>query len=313
MNKPRYFPMYVLDFTGDDKVELMSTQEVGAYFLLLCKAWHQEPPGSVPNDDRILARWARLDADEWRKCKERVLLPFQPNADGTRFVQKRMAAEYEKMLRLIRAKSRAGKKSARVKQERRGDQLPGPEDVLRIAAETEPQRKLNTCSTGVGTQRQQGAQNNVNGVGGVMFRESVSVSSSSRSEEGSKSPESPNAEDIAAEWSWRLARKKNGYPADLADDVAHEFRELIRLGWSAQVLMAQVKDPKRDRSEHLWQFRDRVKKAVSQGKLFDRDENWRKIKEEREAGERQRQAIRESGGPKTVREIVEQVRIRGAS
>src|SRR5262249_27618859 len=91
-----YFPFYVRDFVSDAKVEARTTEEVGAYVLLLCKAWQQDPAGSIPADDTILARWARLDAVAWARCRPAVLLPFVLGADG-RYHQKRMRNEFAKL------------------------------------------------------------------------------------------------------------------------------------------------------------------------------------------------------------------------
>jgi uncharacterized phage protein (TIGR02220 family) len=90
---PPSFPMYVDDFASDGKVEAMTTEEVGAYFLLLLKAWREEPPGSIPNNDVVLARWARLTPDGWAECRSAVLAAFVLGADS-RYHQKRMRLEF---------------------------------------------------------------------------------------------------------------------------------------------------------------------------------------------------------------------------
>jgi uncharacterized protein YdaU (DUF1376 family) len=89
------FLFYVDDFTSDGVVEAMTTEQVGAYTLLLCKAWREDPPGTIPDDDEILARWARMPAKKWIACRERVLKAFYLGTDG-RYHQKRMEAEYVK-------------------------------------------------------------------------------------------------------------------------------------------------------------------------------------------------------------------------
>jgi uncharacterized protein YdaU (DUF1376 family) len=114
-NHPPGFFVYVDDFSSDGKVEAMTTEEVGAYWLLLLKAWKEDPPGSVPNDDRILSRWARLTPEKWSECKAGVLSAFQPPNSSNRMVQKRMTVEYAKVMRFreqqrINIKSRWNKK-----------------------------------------------------------------------------------------------------------------------------------------------------------------------------------------------------------
>lgn len=109
--RPPYFPFYPADFASDPNVEAMTTEAVGAYILLLCKSWSQEPPGSIPNNDVILARWARLDDDRWDRCKPEVLAAFELRTDE-RFHQKRLRLEFDKFRQNARKRSQAGKAGA---------------------------------------------------------------------------------------------------------------------------------------------------------------------------------------------------------
>lgn len=101
-NEFDWFPFYPKDFAGDGKVEAMTTQAVGAYILLLCKAWAETPPASVPNDDSTLARWSRVAPDVWTGIRSMVLSPFVELPDG-RLSQPRLLDEWKK------AKSRSTK------------------------------------------------------------------------------------------------------------------------------------------------------------------------------------------------------------
>ena len=94
VKRPPYFPLYVKDFAADPVVEAMSTEAVGAYILLLCKAWHLDPPASLPADDRVLARWARLSPEQWSEVKSEVIAAFTLGDDG-RMHQKRLRQEFE--------------------------------------------------------------------------------------------------------------------------------------------------------------------------------------------------------------------------
>lgn len=104
---PPYFPFYPDDFASDGDVEAMSTAQVGAYMLLLCKAWREEPVGSVPDDDRRLARWARMTPEEWSEAKSAVLAPFALRTDG-RWHQPRMEREFMKLRESSRRRAEAG-------------------------------------------------------------------------------------------------------------------------------------------------------------------------------------------------------------
>lgn len=95
--KPPYFPFYVTDFSADPLVEAMTTEAVGAYVLLLCKAWHCDPPASIPDDDAVLGKWARVTPSEWAKLRDAVLGPFEKREDG-RLYQRRLEAEFQRFL-----------------------------------------------------------------------------------------------------------------------------------------------------------------------------------------------------------------------
>lgn len=112
--KPPYFPLYVLDFAASGKVEAMSTEAVGAYILLLCKAWHATPPCSLPADDQTLARWARLGDDAWSRVKASVVAAWELRADG-RLYQPRLEIEWRKFRELQRARQEAGRRGGYAK------------------------------------------------------------------------------------------------------------------------------------------------------------------------------------------------------
>lgn len=91
-DKPPAIMFYVADFIIDEKVELMTTQQIGAYMLLLFKAWHQNPIATVPADDEILARWARMTPDDWQANRAAVLAPWT-QVTPDRFCQRRLLVE----------------------------------------------------------------------------------------------------------------------------------------------------------------------------------------------------------------------------
>lgn len=94
-----YLPLYSNAFLADDNVEMMSTEEIGAFLLILMRAWNQQPPASIPDDDEKLSRWCRVTSKRWNKIKGAVLKPFVTHCDG-RLYQKRMAQEWTKFARL---------------------------------------------------------------------------------------------------------------------------------------------------------------------------------------------------------------------
>jgi uncharacterized protein YdaU (DUF1376 family) len=123
MAAPPYFAFYPKDFIADVLVESMDTLQVGAYIRLICAAWQHEPPASLPNDDAILGRIARLDSVAWTAVKAGVLAPFTIGRDG-RLHQKRLREEYEKCARALSGKSAGGKKGARTRWGAKGRKPP---------------------------------------------------------------------------------------------------------------------------------------------------------------------------------------------
>lgn len=114
MSRPSFFAFYPADFANDINVEAMSTLQVGAYVLLLCKAWQSDPPASLPNDDQILARFARVDAAVWQEIRAGVLVPFRLGTDG-KLHSKRLRLEYDNALKRMRIAKENGRKGGRPK------------------------------------------------------------------------------------------------------------------------------------------------------------------------------------------------------
>ena len=106
VNHPPAFLFYPDDFSSDGKVEAMTTEEVGAYILLLCKSWREKPPGSLPSDDPTLARWARLPLDRWLVCRPGVLAAYTFGTDS-RWHQKRLRHEYDKLISFRKSRQSA--------------------------------------------------------------------------------------------------------------------------------------------------------------------------------------------------------------
>lgn len=108
-NRPPAFMFYVNDFSADEKVEAMRTEAVGCYILLLCKAWRATPPATLPADDSLLARFARVSDERWLELRSEVMAPFVLGTDG-RLVQKRLRKEFDKQRARSRERSASGRK-----------------------------------------------------------------------------------------------------------------------------------------------------------------------------------------------------------
>lgn len=109
---PPYFPFYVDDFINDGIVDAMTTEEQGAYLRLLCKAWKEDPVGSVPDDDRVLAQWARLTPCVWSASKPNVMAAFRLSRRDGRYHQRRMESEWAKLQRTRANRSKNAQNAA---------------------------------------------------------------------------------------------------------------------------------------------------------------------------------------------------------
>lgn len=107
MDKPHWFPFFTNDFLASSKIAVMSTEEIGAYVLLLCHAWN-DPDCSLSDDDPILIRLGRFSGDI-----SRVRACFiQKNG---RLVNERLEKEWKKYQEIHYVRSLASRKANNVR------------------------------------------------------------------------------------------------------------------------------------------------------------------------------------------------------
>lgn len=112
---PPFFPFYVDDFMNDGVVDAMTNEEIGVYIRLLCKAWKEAPVGSVPDDDRVLAQWARLTPFVWSAMKPHVMAAFRLSRRDGRYHQRRMELEWAKLQRTRLLRSKNAQNAAKIR------------------------------------------------------------------------------------------------------------------------------------------------------------------------------------------------------
>ena len=83
-------PLFTDAFIAD--TQHLDARETGAYLMLLMMAW-RSPECRLPDDDKLLARWARMDGRGWRHCKPKVM-QFWDLEEGF-YTQKRLRKEYD--------------------------------------------------------------------------------------------------------------------------------------------------------------------------------------------------------------------------
>lgn len=108
-----YIPFNIADFLADDNVALMNTEEVGAYILLLCRAWQQDPPGTLPDNDDYLAAWSKCSVLGWSQLKPMVMKPFEFKED--RWHMNRMIKDHAQISGTIQKRKEAAQKGAKAR------------------------------------------------------------------------------------------------------------------------------------------------------------------------------------------------------
>lgn len=98
-------PLYVGDYLS--ATGRLTTEQHGAYLLILLDYWKNGPP---PNDDAVLAQIARLSLPAWRKAKPSLIGFFE--VQNGQLIQKRVEKERERAVDLTEKRSKAGKASA---------------------------------------------------------------------------------------------------------------------------------------------------------------------------------------------------------
>jgi uncharacterized protein YdaU (DUF1376 family) len=104
-----YMPLYVADYLAD--AAHLSTLEHGAYLILIMNYWQRGE--ALPDDDRKLARIARLSEDEWAAIREDIAEFFQIG-DGV-WRHKRVEQELNGVREKSDQAKRAGQASARAR------------------------------------------------------------------------------------------------------------------------------------------------------------------------------------------------------
>ncbi len=98
---PFYTDAYLADTTH------LTTEEHGAYLLLLFAAW-RSPGCSLRDDDAFLARVAKVTLDRWRKRLRPVLAPFW-RIEGGVWTQKKQRSVREKLGAISEKRAKAAR------------------------------------------------------------------------------------------------------------------------------------------------------------------------------------------------------------
>ena len=100
-----WMPFFVGDYLS--ATGRLTTEQHGAYLLILLDYWKNGPP---PNDDAVLAAIARMAPSSWRKARA-ALIGFFEICDGL-LIQKRVEKERERAAKVTEERKEAGKAGA---------------------------------------------------------------------------------------------------------------------------------------------------------------------------------------------------------
>lgn len=111
MKKPSHIPLFPDAYLRD--TTHLTTEEHGAYFLLLMAAWGSDDC-TLPHDERRLAALAKMPIPRWRKIAPTVLEFW--TIDKGRICQKRLRKEWD----YVREKSEKARASVAMRRDRIG-------------------------------------------------------------------------------------------------------------------------------------------------------------------------------------------------
>lgn len=95
----------------------LTASEQGAYFLLIITAWRMHDC-ALPDDDRLLSRWAAMDMRTWLRHKK-IVLGFWDLGNDQKWRQAKLC-DVRKDVEYVRSqKSAAGRSSSLIRKERR--------------------------------------------------------------------------------------------------------------------------------------------------------------------------------------------------
>src|SRR3954463_8796401 len=69
--------------TSETWIDAADDPKLGhALICLWAESWHQVPAGSLPDNDKVLARLSMCEREDWARVRERALQAWQKCSDG---------------------------------------------------------------------------------------------------------------------------------------------------------------------------------------------------------------------------------------
>lgn len=130
-----YMPLFVADYLAD--TAHLSAAEHGGYMLLIMNYWQRQKP--LPNDDKKLARIARMTDSEWLDARETILELFV--IDGAELRHKRIEAELIRLADKSDKAREAAEKSVLARQANAQRTLNGRSTDVELSGEDKRSKK----------------------------------------------------------------------------------------------------------------------------------------------------------------------------
>ena len=113
-NRRPSFQFYPADFMSDENVQLMTLDQIGAYWWLCCICWRQ---GSIPSDRHKLARLCRtVNVEKMDELWEGIKPCFKEHpTNSDRLIHPRLEKEKVKQDKYRQHQSESGKRGAKVR------------------------------------------------------------------------------------------------------------------------------------------------------------------------------------------------------
>lgn len=121
MSKLHSYPWYPADWRGSETRMAMTLEERAIYRDLLDHCWEE---GSLPTNPRVLAGIAGASAEEWERCGENVLAPFE-FIDG-RYHHRKVNERRPELVEWHEARKQAGRKGAESRWQKDGSAIAQP-------------------------------------------------------------------------------------------------------------------------------------------------------------------------------------------
>jgi uncharacterized protein YdaU (DUF1376 family) len=126
----------------------LTTEEHGAYLLLLMEAWRR-PECSLPDDDNMLARLAGLPGERWNQVRAAVMAFWTRDGRRKEWTQKRLVKERQYVAE--KSRSQRDKAASRWKSDKKADAAVMPEGMPNACPDDAPTPTPTIVDTNVST------------------------------------------------------------------------------------------------------------------------------------------------------------------